>query len=225
MTFRMGIETVRVQVHQVFQLRKHIRWLRRQAILQFCFLPSWWPRSSVKSPSEIRVSFLHSQSLTTLYVQRLPCSPNPAHTKMPSSFKIFLRFRTLLESNSHWGTPRRFTRFSSLPKTMWYNMNTTVVQGKLHCLYFPCFSPTLTYYFERFKTYRKGKKIPLIIPIIPLELCEFWSRIQSKPQTAFNCHLSSVSSSLQQGSHLFLSSMTLIKDPGWLSYRLSTNLN
>lgn len=226
MTFRMGTETVKVQVHQVLQLRKHISWLRTQAGFSFASYLLDGLGLQWKAP-------VRSRFLSCIARASRPCTCSAYHVRL-----ILLTLRCLHLSRSSYGfrldwkaTPTGahpdaspcFHPFLKQCNTIWTK---TVVQGKRHCLYSPCFhAPTLTYYFERFKTYRKGEKMPLIIPIISLELCEFWSRIQSKPQTAFNCHLPPVSSSPQQRSHLFLSPMTLVKDPGWLSDRQSTDLN
>lgn len=130
---------------------------------------------------------------------------------MSSAFKIFLWFHTRLGrayQGAHLDISPGLQSLLRQHTKMWTK---TLIQGKRHCLHFPCVSPTPTFHFERFKTYRKAgkKKIPLIILKPSLELCVFWSRIHSKPQTAFSCHVSSASFNLQQFSHPFLSSMTL----------------
>ena len=137
----------------------------RQAILQFCFLPSWWPRSSVKSPNGIRVSFLHSQSLITLHVQTY-------HVRL--ILLLILRCLHLLRSSYgfrlDWkATPTGvhpdaspcFHLFLKKCSTMWTK---TVVQGKLHCLYFPCFPPPWPIILKDLKLTEKEKKKTLNYP-------------------------------------------------------------
>ena len=172
---------MRVQVHQVFQLRKHISWMCRQAILQFCFLPSWWPRSSVKSPNGIRVSFLHSQSLITLHVQtyhvRLILLILRCLHLLRSSYGFRLDWKAT-PTGVHPDASPCFHLFLKKCSTMWTK---TVVQGKLHCLYFPCFPPPWPIILKDLKLTEKEKKKPLIIPIIPLEAV--WILIQNPIKT------------------------------------------